>query len=201
MRTRQPHPLYALFMALSLALTGLMATAPAQAQSLTEDRVRAFIDSMNEAESLATEYEDELEALQQADQGNLSDGDMSGMFSRSMEAIKGHEFYGELESLADNYGFDSVEEWATTGDQVFQAWMALEMEQQEPNMQAEMEAAMAEIENNPHMSEEQKAQMRAMMQSATTSMRTAQQAPESAKAAVRPFMDELRAISESDSGQ
>lgn len=200
MRTRHQYPFFALFVAFSLALIGLSST-PAHAQSLTEDRVRAFIDSMNEAETLATEYEDELEALQEADQSNRSDGDMSGMFSRSLEAIKGHEFYGELGELADKHGFDSVEEWATTGDQVFQAWMALEMEQQDPGMQAEMEAAMAEMENNPHMSEEQKAQMRAMMQSATTSMRTAQQAPESAKAAVRPFMDELRAISESDSGQ
>jgi hypothetical protein len=200
MRTRHSQPLFALFIAFSFALTGL-AAFPAHAQSLTEDRVRAFIDSMKEAETLATKYEDELEALQQADPANRHDGDMSRMFSRSLEAIKGHEFYGELESLADDHGFDSVEEWATTGDQVFQAWMALEMEQQDPAMQAEMEAAMAEMENNPHMSEAQKAQMRAMMQSATTSMRTAQQAPESAKAAVRPFVDELRAISEADRGQ
>ena len=75
------------------------------------------------------------------------------------------------------------------------------MGQQGGVAQQEMQQALAEIENSPHMTEEQKAQMRAMMQSATSAMDTARNAPESDKRAVRPFMEELRALSEDeDSG-
>ena len=48
--------------------------------------------------------------------------------------------------------------------------MAIEMEQQSPAAQQEMNAAMAEIENNPNMTAQQKAQMRAMMEGAMGAM-------------------------------
>ncbi|MBC7326393.1 MAG: hypothetical protein H5T99_13950, partial [Moorella sp. (in: Bacteria)] len=122
--------------------------------------------------------------------------DFSRLFSDSLSQLKGRDSYSRLEDIARNHGFNSLEEWASTGDRVFQAWMAIEMEQQNPAAQQEMNAALAEVENNPNMTAEQKTQMRAMMQSAMGAMESASNAPAADIAAVRPHLDALRAMSE-----
>jgi coenzyme F420-reducing hydrogenase alpha subunit len=184
---------------IALALIALTLAPQAQARDLTEKTVRSFIDSLGAAETLAEDHQDFLDALEaEQDDENM---DFSTVFSSSLKDLKGHAMYGELEKVVKQHGFSSVDQWGETGDRVFRAWFALEMDQQGGVAQQEMQQALAEIENSPHMTEEQKAQMRAMMQSATSAMDTARNAPESDKRAVRPFMDELRALSEDeDSG-
>ena len=59
-----------------------------------------------------------------------------------------------------------------------------------------MEAALAEMENSPHMTAEQKAQMRAMMESAMGAMQSASNAPAEDIEAVRPHVEALRQLGE-----
>lgn len=183
----------------SIAVSALLFLLPllsahSQAETLTGQRVAAFIDSVQAAERLAPEFE-ELER-QMDSQSDDTMPDFSRIVSQSVEQMKGHETYDRLEDVVQNHGFDTLEDWGATGDRVFQAWMAIEMEEQSPAARREMDAAMAEMENSPHMTAEQKAQMRAMMESAMGAMQSASNAPAADMEAVRPHLQALRQLGE-----
>src|SRR6056297_190866 len=165
-------------------------SAGAQAQSLSDQTISSFIDSLKAAEQLEPEFEDLSNDMDSQNDGTRPD--FSRIFSDSLKELEGHQAYGQLEDLVQDHGFGSLEEWAATGDRIFQAWMAIEMEQQSPAAQEEMSAAMAEIENNPNMTAQQKAQMRAMMEGAMGAMQSASNAPPADIKAVRPHVDALR---------
>jgi len=165
-------------------------SAGAQAQSLSDQTISSFIDSLKAAEQLEPEFEDLSNDMDSQSDGTMPD--FSRIFSDSLKELEGHQAYGQLEDLVQDHGFGSLEEWAATGDRIFQAWMAIEMEQQSPAAQEEMSAAMAEIENNPNMTAQQKAQMRAMMEGAMGAMQSASNAPPADIKAVRPHVDALR---------
>jgi hypothetical protein len=165
-------------------------SAGAQAQSLSDQTISSFIDSLKAAEQLEPEFEDLSDDMDSQNDGTMPD--FSRIFSDSLKELEGHQAYGQLEDLVQNHGFNSLEDWAATGDRIFQAWMAIEMEQQNPAAQQEMSAAMAEIENNPNMTAQQKAQMRAMMEGAMGAMQSASNAPPADIKAVRPHVDALR---------
>jgi len=165
-------------------------SAGAQAQSLSDQTISSFIDSLKAAEQLEPEFEDLSNDMDSQNDGTRPD--FSRIFSDSLKELEGHQAYGQLEDLVQDHGFGSLEEWAATGDRIFQAWMAIEMEQQSPAAQQEMSAAMAEIENNPNMTAQQKAQMRAMMEGAMGAMQSASNAPPADIKAVRPHVDALR---------
>ncbi|MCD1646578.1 hypothetical protein A8B84_06190 [Marinobacter sp. EhC06] len=165
-------------------------SAGTQAQGLSDQTISSFIDSLKAAEQLEPEFEDLSDDMDSQNDGTMPD--FSRIFSDSLKELEGHQAYGQLEDLVQDHGFGSLEEWAATGDRIFQAWMAIEMEQQNPAARQEMDAAMAEIENNPNMTAEQKAQMRAMMQSAMGAMESASNAPPADVEAVRPHVEALR---------
>ncbi|EON92247.1 hypothetical protein MARLIPOL_11511 [Marinobacter lipolyticus SM19] len=187
---------HTLSLCLTLVVTLLFTTSTLAADRLTNEKVRAFISTLQEAETLDDDF-DQLNE-QMPGSGNPSEmPDFSSIFSDSVNQMRGHEAYNRMEGIVKENGFDSMEEWGATGDRVFQAWMAIEMEDQHPQMARKMAAAMDEINNNPNLSEAQKEQMRAMMGGATAAMESARQAPESDKQAVRPHMQALRAVTES----
>jgi len=165
-------------------------SAGTQAQGLSDQTISSFIDSLKAAEQLEPEFEDLSDDMDSQNDGTMPD--FSRIFSDSLKELEGHQAYGQLEDLVQDHGFGSLEEWAATGDRIFQAWMAIEMEQQSSAAQQEMSAAMAEIENNPNMTAQQKAQMRAMMEGAMGAMQSASNAPPEDIKAVRPHVDALR---------
>lgn len=193
MTSQSPASIRTAAIAMLFALFSLV-SANSHADNLSDQEISAFIDSLKAAERLEPEFEDLGNEMDNGDAGAMPD--FSRLFSDSLGQLKGHDAYSRLEDIARNHGFSNLEEWAATGDRVFQAWMAIEMEQQNPAAQQEMSAALAEIENSPNMTAEQKAQMRAMMQSAMGAMESASNAPAADIAAVRPHLDALRAMSE-----
>ncbi|MEX2473683.1 hypothetical protein [Marinobacter sp.] len=186
-------PVLTLFFTLAFAMSG------AAAETLTDDKVRAFISTLEDAESLEADFE-ELNQDMPGSESRSEMPDFSSIFSDSVERMRGHEAYDRMSGIVKDHGFNSMEEWGTTGDQVFQAWMAIEMEEQHPEMAREMAGAMDQINNNPNLSEAQKEQMRSMMGGATAAMESANQAPEADKQAVRPHRDALRSVTESGDG-
>ncbi|MBU2955042.1 hypothetical protein [Marinobacter sp. F3R08] len=168
-------------------------SANALAQSLSDNTITSFIDSLKAAESLQSEFEDLSDEMESSNDGEIPD--FSSMLSDSLKKIEGHHAYGQLEDLVQDHGFDNLEDWAATGDRVYQAWMAIEMEQQNPGAVQEMNAALAEIENNPNMTAEQKAQMRTMMQGAIRAMDSVNNVPAADVKAVRPHIEALRETS------
>jgi hypothetical protein len=189
MRGPLPASIHTAVITTLFALLALF-SAGTQAQGLSDQTISSFIDSLKAAEQLEPEFEDLSEDMDSQNDGTMPD--FSRIFSDSLKELEGHQAYGQLEDLVQNHGFNSLEDWAATGDRIFQAWMAIEMEQQSPAAQQEMSAAMAEIENNPNMTAQQKAQMRAMMEGAMGAMQSASNAPPADIKAVRPHVDALR---------
>lgn len=169
----------------------------AHAQSLTDDKVRSFISSLEALQGMEEEYDDLPDDLATSED-EIGMDDMSSLFSRSVEQMKGHEMYNKLEDVVQQHGFSGPEQWGETGDRIFRAWTALEMGKQGGGMSQEMARAMEEIDNNPNMSEAQKQQMREMMGGAKSAMDQAASAPEADKQAVRPHMEALRSATSDD---
>ncbi len=197
MTPRHQYP-YARQLAAVLALLFSLLPLNAHAEKLTDNTIRAFITTLEKAQALEPEFED---LDDEEDNETLQDNeapDFSRIFSSSIEELKGEDAYDRLQDLVQGHGFKNLDEWASTGDRIYSAWMAIEMQAQNPAIQKEMESAMAEIENNPHMSAQQKAQMRASMQAAMGFTQQASSAPSADIEAVKPHLQALRAIAEDD---
>jgi hypothetical protein len=182
-----------------LTLICLFALAPfsAHAETLTDDKIRSFISSLEALQGMEDEY-DELPDGLATEEGDTGMPDMSRIFSSSVEQMKGHDMYNQLSDVVQQHGFSNPQQWGETGDRIFHAWSALEMGQQSGQINQEMAKAMEEINNNPNMSEAQKQQMRKMMGGAMSMMDNAASAPEADKRAVQPHMDALRSATTDD---
>ncbi|WP_150912004.1 hypothetical protein [Marinobacter halotolerans] len=164
---------------------------PAHAEALTDQKVRSFINSLEALQGMEDKY-DTLPDDLATEESDLGMDDMSSIFSSSVERMEGHAMYDDLARVVKQHGFSSPEQWGQTGDRILRAWSAIEMGKNAGQMNREMERAMAEIENNPNMSEAQKQQMREMMGGARSAMDSAANAPEADKQAVRPHLEALR---------
>lgn len=179
-------------------LAWLFLSASAVADTLTEQDVKNFINSLSALQNME---DDELSDLademdHQTEDADPTMPDFSHIFSGAVSRIEGHPQFGKFSEIVEDSGFDSAADWGETGDQVFQAWMAIEMESQGEAARKEMANAMAEIDNNPNMTAEQKAQMKEMMQGAMSMWEQASQAPADNIKALRPHIEELRRVTE-----
>jgi hypothetical protein len=155
---------------------------------------------------LIDKHQDFIESIEDpAD--NEREVDFARMMSSMVDEVKGHEMYDDLDDLVDDFGFSSPEAWARKGDRIVSTWFAIEMEAQ-PDMapdMAEMERAIAEMENNPDMPEAAKAQMREMMEqmmaTVSSASRAAKQVSDADKRAVRPHVERLKAVMEQDDNE
>jgi hypothetical protein len=178
----------------ALALLFSLLAFSTQAKTLSDNTIRAFIDSMRDAQTLQEEYEGTDQWPDMTNEDMESMPDMSRLFSEGVEKMKDYPAYDQFENMVEKHGFDSPEDWALVGDRVFQAMMAIEMKGKNPNMGQDMSDAMANIDNNPDMSAEQKAQMKAMMSGVMGMVKSATNASPADIKAVRPHMDALRAV-------
>lgn len=168
-----------------LAMAAVAASTP-----LSEAEVQRFIASLPEIEQLSAEEQD-------AGWLDEADGlDFERPLSGSIHALRGRAMYGQLDAVAAKHGFSGLEHWARVGDKVFKAFLALEMEQQRPQLQAQAAEQLREIEQNPHLTPEQREQLKHMLSSSMQFMESLAQAPASDMEAVRPHLAELRRLLE-----
>lgn len=170
--------------ALGLALTIGTAAPAAASDPLTEAEVRRFAASMTDLQAVAERHAlDEIEA----------DGRAQAMsttpMSDAVAQLRGHAAYGDASAVMRRHGFADSGEWGRVGDRVFRAYMALSIERESPDARGEMQRALAEIEQNPSLSEEQRRMMREMMAGAMAGMQAAMEAPQGDKDAVRANLD------------
>lgn len=191
MKNHTPHThdsdgrLFTVVLALILSLISFSSYA----EQLTDDKIRAFIQSMDAVQAMGPELEEFANKQENMDMSR----DLSRILSSTVEAAEGHQIYDRMENLAQDHGFKNIDTWASTGDRVYNAWFAIEMGDENPDLQQEMTSAMAEIENNPNMTAAQKSQMRDVMGMA----QQVSDAPAADIEAVRPHMDALREFTES----
>lgn len=179
-------------LALLLLLILSLVSASAQAQELTDKKIRSFIATLEKTSTIGSDF-DYLD-----DSQDIELPDFSRIFSSSVEELDNREMYDRLENMVQNNSFKNLNEWAMTGDRIYSAWIAIEMAARSPAVTKEMENALSEIENNPNMSAEQKAQMRTIMEAALGVTRQANQASPADIEAVRPHLDALRAIADEE---
>ena len=172
---------------LSVMLLLLLGSSLATAQSLTDRQVRNFIATMEELKTL----ESELDAFE-AETG-IDDQEWRSM-TNVIEAMRGHQIYGKVDRAIRKHGFKDSGEWAQVADKVIAAMITLEIANQRPQYQAEMEATLAELEASDFMTAEQKAQMRAMMEQSMSTIAAMQNAPEADQRVVRPHLQKLKDI-------
>jgi hypothetical protein len=194
MKSLHPQYHYSHYRQLAVVLAFILPllSFSAYAQELTDNRIQSFITTLEKAAAMEPEFED------LNDSQDKETPDFSRIFSSSIEDLKGQDLYVRLESMVQNHGFKNLKEWATTGDRIYGAWIAIEMEDQSPAMRGEMESALAEIESNPDMSAQQKAQMRAAMETALGFTQQASAASSADIEAVKPHLSALRAITDED---
>ncbi|MGO1501386.1 MAG: hypothetical protein ACTHWH_08915 [Marinobacter sp.] len=175
-----------------LALILSLVSFSAHAEELTDNTIRSFITTLEKAQALEPEFEN------LKDKGGIDSIDLSRIFSSSVEELKGEDVYDRLEDLVQDNGFNNLDEWAVTGDRIYGAWMAIEMGDESPELNQEMKSAMADLENNPSMSDQQKAQMRSMMEAALGVTQMASNVPPADIEAVRPHVNALKTITDNN---
>lgn len=177
-------------------LAVMLTSWPAFAAPLSSQQISGFISSLEELSTM----EDEFTRLT----GDLDDDadelppDFTAIISDAVNRFRGHPNYELLEDVVERHGFESAEQWGRTGDRVIRAYMTIQIEAHRTEVEKEMADALADLDNNPHITPEQKAQMKAMMENALVAMEQASQAPEEDIRAVRPFVDQLRSVTDGE---
>jgi hypothetical protein len=98
---------------------------------------------------------------------------------------------GQLNSVSQEYGFASFEEWSQTAQSIFLAHSANQMEAEgQGSINTQMQKALDEIRNDPSMSDSQKQMIISMMEQQFQSMSQLEPLPGN-KEAVVPYADEL----------
>ena len=174
----------ACFFILSLIVPALVQAAP-----LTEQRVQSFIETMEDTESL----EDEFPELAEMDDNEVED--MSQIFTSSVQKLDEHpEALERLNELTRQFGFSNAQDWADTGDRIFSAMMAINLQEMPADQRARMEQQ-SSPENMPrHLSEAQKAEIQQMFSAMQSMLEAAKNVPQSDIDAVRPHMDQLQSM-------
>ncbi|SDX01863.1 hypothetical protein [Marinobacter mobilis] len=177
----------------------LLAAGHAVAETLTEQDVKNFINSLEALQELEGEFAELADDMnQEPDNGDPAIPDLGHLFSDAVGRMEGHPQFEQFSAIVKDNGFGNASDWGETGDRVFRAWMAIEMQGQSRAAHQDVANAIAEIDRNPSLTAEQKAQMKAMMQGAMSMMEQASDAPEADIRALRPHMEELRRVTSED---
>ena len=168
-------------------------SAGAQQQApLTDKQITSFITSFAEAREIGRKYnvDDALSTQSQSGGGfNLSD-----TVVRSLRSSGG---YGEFRSMARRHGFASPEAWVGVAERVMKAFVANKLGAQRPQMTAQMQQVLRQIESNPNIPPQQKQAMLQQMRASAAMMESSRSTPQD-KAAVQPHMATLEAEFEKD---
>lgn len=174
-----------LLCALGLVATMAVSGPVAASETLTDADVKRFAASMTDLQEVAERHRlDELATEHQPGQA-ISTTPMSDAVAQ----LRGHAAYSDATAVMRRHGFADSSAWGQVGDRVFRAYMAISIERESPDAHQEMQRALAEIEQNPQLSEEQRRMMREMMAGAMGSMQAAIEAPAADKAAVAANLD------------
>ena len=180
--------------ALGAALVLALVASLGQAQELTPQLIDRWMATMSHFQA-----QDEVDDWDLDD--DVDDWDPHTGFSAMQEKMVADiKQSPEAMAVIREQGFSSAESWAETGMRVFRAYGAIHMEEEgggADQVNEQMRQALAELNNNPHLSEEQKAMMRQQMGAATQMMDAyMHDIPPSDKAAVQTRRQQLQQLFE-----
>ena len=128
---------------LLLLIWSALLAGPAAAETLSDRQIQNFIASLVELNAKEEEFASlKLEMEQEQERGEMPD--FEHLISSSIRKMEGRPEFAVFKEVIEDNGFDSPAQWGETGDRVFRAWMAIEMEQQGATVNQDMARAMAD---------------------------------------------------------
>lgn len=177
--------LISLTVSLLLAVTAPLAAAQ---KSLDSSEIQNYLNSLQQIEPMA----DRISSGSTKDAAAMAQLWMEGDTSAVVNHLQDKEYYSDLASAVKEAGFDSVQEWVATAQQVTQAYMAVEMGEEGAVAAAEMQANIDKIKASPQFSEEQKKMMMEQFETMRTQLANIQDVSATDRKAIQPYMDQLR---------
>jgi len=177
----------------TILATCLTLSSGAWAQSaLDRDTIQRWINAAQDLNTWAEtndtgEFGEEL-----LDGDGMPDfSDMEGLY-RDMYAMN-----AEVQRIINRQGFRSAEQWGDVSARIIMGMIAMEMEGAQPEIDAQMAAAMRELEQNPNIPPQQREMMRQQMQQAMGMMGQVEEyARPQDLPALRAMREELRGVIE-----
>lgn len=166
-----------------IAIFLLLVTASAQSQSLSQSNIDKYIKSVDMFVNTNNPAVKAIEESFRKNQNIEFDTDADGNISIMSQLL------GKLDSsqrdaiseMAEDAGFDSIEEWASIGDRVSAAMMAIEMEKEPVDMSQMTPEMMAMVPES----------MRQQMEGAMRMIKAVKNVPATDIAIVKANYDEL----------
>ncbi len=138
----------------ALLFAGVLAIAgTGSASALDSDAVERFTASMEALHAYEDENPFDLDEPEEPEEFVQV---MRAPMSSQLDQMRDHEAFGDVQRIVGEHGFADVESWAVTGDRVLRAFTALEIEEETPDLRAELEQTRAQIQEAPGMSQEQR---------------------------------------------
>ena len=171
----------------------LLWTVGVHAADLTSEQVGRFLAAIEDLQVVSEEHNLSDQVVPGA--GSLSNimERASQPFTSSLAEIEGKDGYDEMVDVVEQHGFQGASDWAAVGDQVFRAYAALKMAEQEPELDSKMAEALAQLESST-MPEAQKEMMREMLKASSQFLAVYADVSEADKAAVRPHVSALESL-------
>lgn len=177
-----------------LVLWLAMASSASAQPALDRQIISRWIDAAKEVQTWAEAQEDEFM------DDELFDFDGLPTFADIERAYA--EIYrrdDDVRAMIRKQGFTSAEEWGNVSARISMGMVSLEMGGAQPQMNAEMARAMAEMENNPNVPPEMREMMRQQMHQAMGGMeRMTEGVRDDDLPALREMRGELRSIIDVD---
>lgn len=139
-------------------------TLGTHAADLTQDSLDRWMAAAKEGQEWSDAHPDADEL------GSFSPQEGGSMREQMIQAVEEHP---EAARILRRHGFNNSEQWADTTLQIINAYGAVEFEAQGADvqsMQSGLAAALAEVENNPHIPAAQKEMMRQQLRQSQTMM-------------------------------
>ncbi|MBK8973497.1 MAG: hypothetical protein IPM37_19910 [Hahellaceae bacterium] len=155
--------------------------------ALTPALIEKWIAAAPQIEAFGKKYESKL------DQMSSSSKDFSKVFDPDtmLKPIREAGLLEELESMADDAGFASAEEWAEVTGKIAKAAAAIKMQGYADKMGPEMEARMKAMMDNPDLTPEARQMMQQTMAQSMGMVKSLKDVPESEKKMVAPYLPKM----------
>lgn len=182
------------FFAAAAAALLMTAGAGAADKPLTADAAKRFVASLDSIETLGKEFEAEGKADNLKVDTMPKAGEPFKPFSKSVAALKTQypADYAKLENAVKPHGF-SAEGWSQAGDQVMVAYVALRMQEENPQAMAQMQQMHA---MDKSMLDQMPPEMKSQITTAMAMMDMVQNVSAEDKKAVAAVRDDLDAYVE-----
>ena len=173
---------------LLLLLSGIPAIAAAEG-ALTGSQIEKFLSTWAPLQALGEKYSLEFE--------NSPPPAMNGEegfnpFMSSLAMIQGHKAYGEFQTILSKAGFASSEEWAMTANRIMRAYMAATIDTSEfSQSREEINQAIKDVQNNPHISNTQKQAIINNLKSSLSMMTSMKNISQDDLDAVKPYLGKI----------